>query len=234
MSARRAGGAGSFRLRRAGARQGPSTVPVATPLVIVVGYLLGSMPWGLWLPRWFAGVDVRLMGSGNIGAANVGRQLGLSWGLTVAFLDIAKGALPALLGLVLIDDTGAVLAGTAAMLGHYRPVFLRFARGGKAAATALGVSLAVAPLASLCVAALWIALFLATRYSSVASLAASIAMPPLALALGASLPVLAFLAGAAAAIVVFHRANIVRLLRGTENRFTFSRRLRLRRVPPTL
>ncbi len=193
-------------------------------LLIAAGYLLGSIPWGYWLPRWSKGVDVRKHGSGNVGAANVARVAGTRWGIAVALLDIAKGASAALVGLAVAGSLGAVVAGAAAMVGHYRPLFLGFAQGGKAVATGLGAALAVAPLAALCVAGIWGTLFVATRYSSIASLASCVAMPLLALTFGAPPPVLIFLTGACTAVVVFHRKNVGRLLHGTENRFGFSRR----------
>jgi glycerol-3-phosphate acyltransferase PlsY len=181
------------------------------------------MPWGYWLPRLLLGVDVRTLGSGNIGATNVWRSLGFKLGVAVAVLDIAKGAAAAGLGLWLADDLVAVLAGCAAMVGHWRPVFVRFARGGKIVATTGGVGLALAPLATLSAAAVWIAFFLATRYASVASMAAAATLPLFALLYGASWPVLAFTAGAAVAIVVLHRTNIARLLRGQEHRMALRR-----------
>ena len=198
--------------------------------LVALGYLLGSIPWGYWLPRFVAGVDIRTLGSGNTGATNVWRTLGFKYGLAVALLDIGKGAAAAVLGRWLGDDLAGVLAGVAAMVGHWRPVFMGFARGGKTVATTGGVGLAVAPLATLAGAAVWIAVFLATRYASVASMVSAATLPLFALLFGASWPVLAFTAGAAAAIVVLHRGNIARLLAGTENRFE----LRLRRVRASL
>jgi acyl phosphate:glycerol-3-phosphate acyltransferase len=197
-------------------------------LLIALGYLLGSLPWGYWLPRLFAGVNVRTLGSGNIGATNVWRTLGFKLGVAVALLDIAKGAAAAILGLWLADDLIAVLAGCAAMAGHWRPVFVGFARGGKIVATTGGVGLAVAPFATLSAAAVWIVVFLVTRYASVASMAAAASLPLFALLFDASWPVLAFTSGGAVAIVILHRANIVRLFRGTEHRMS----LRRRRTPP--
>jgi len=193
-------------------------------LLIAVCYLLGSIPWGYWLPRWSKGVDVRKHGSGNVGAANVARVAGTRWAIAVAVLDISKGTAAALVGLAVAGSLGAVVAGAAAMVGHYRPVFLGFAQGGKAVATGLGAALAVAPLAALCVVLLWGTLFIATRYSSIASLSSCIAMPLLAFGFGAPAPVLVFLTCACVAVIVFHRKNVGRLLRGTENRFGFSRR----------
>jgi glycerol-3-phosphate acyltransferase PlsY len=193
-------------------------------LLVAAGYLLGSLPWGLWLPRLVAGVDVRTLGSGNIGATNVWRTLGFKLGLAVALLDIAKGAAAALLGRWLGDDLIGVLAGCAAMAGHWRPFFMQFARGGKIVATTGGVGLAVAPLATLSAAAVWIVVFLVTRYASVASMAAAASLPLFALLFDASWPVLAFTAGGAVAIVLLHRTNIARLVRGQENRMKLRRR----------
>src|ERR687891_1671096 len=171
---------------------------VSEVLLIGVGYLLGSMPWGYWVPRLVAGVDIRTVGSGNPGATNVWRSLGFKLGLTVAALDIGKGLAAALLGRWLGDDLVGVLAGVAAMAGHWRPLFIAFARGGKIVATTGGVGLAVAPLATLAGAGLWIVVFLATRYASVASMGAAASLPLFALLFGASWPVLAFTAGPAA------------------------------------
>jgi acyl phosphate:glycerol-3-phosphate acyltransferase len=181
------------------------------------------MPWGFWLPRLLVGVDVRTLGSGNIGATNVWRSLGFKLGIAVAVLDIAKGAAAAALGLWLADDLVAVLAGCAAMVGHWRPLFVGFARGGKTGATTGGVGLAVAPLATLSAAGVWIAVFLVTRYASVASMISAATLPLFALLYGASWPVLAFTSGAAVAIVVLYRTNIVRLAQGSEHRMALRR-----------
>lgn len=197
---------------------------MSAALLIAVGYLLGSLPWGYWVPRVFAGADIRTLGSGNTGATNVWRTLGFKLGLTVALLDIGKGLAAALLGRWLGDDLVGVLAGVAAMVGHWRPVFTGFGRGGKTVATTGGVGLAVAPLATLGATAVWIAFFVATRYASIASMAAAVSLPLFAALFGASWPVLGFTAGAALAIIVLHRTNIARLARGTENRFVLRRR----------
>ena len=192
--------------------------------LIVLGYLLGSMPWGLWVPRVFAGVDIRATGSGNTGATNVWRALGFKLGLGVALLDLAKGLAPALLARWLADDLVAVLAGLAAMAGHWRPLFMGFARGGKAVATMGGVGLALAFLATMSAAGVWIALFLLTRYASVASIVAVATLPVFAFLFGASAPVLAFAVAGAVAVIGLHRTNIRRLRAGTENRFQLRKR----------
>jgi glycerol-3-phosphate acyltransferase PlsY len=127
------------------------------------------------------------------------------------------------LGRWLGDDLIGVLAGCAAMAGHWRPFFMGFARGGKIVATTGGVGLAVAPLATLSAAGVWIAIFLVTRYASVASMASAASLPLFALLFGASRPVLAFTAAGAVAIVLLHRANIARLVHGQENKMQLRR-----------
>jgi glycerol-3-phosphate acyltransferase PlsY len=193
-------------------------------LLILSGYLLGSMPWGYWLPRIVTGVNIRKIGSGNTGAANVWRTQGFKLGLSVALLDVAKGLAAALLGVWLGSELIGLLAGIAALFGHWRPLFIGFARGGKIVATTGGVALALAPLATLAAAAVWIAAFLVTRYTSVASLLSAATLPLFAILFGASWLVVAFAAGAGVAIFVLHRANIGRLLNRTENRFALGRR----------
>ncbi len=194
-------------------------------LLILAGYVLGSMPWGYWLPRILTGVNIRKVGSGNTGAANVWRTQGFKLGLSVALLDVAKGLAAAVLGVWLGSELIGLLAGIAALIGHWRPLFIGFGRGGKIVATTGGVALALAPLATLAAAAVWIATFLATRYTSVASLLSAATLPLFALLFDASWLVVAFAAGAAVAIFALHRANIGRLLNRTENRFELGRRM---------
>jgi len=199
--------------------------------LIPLGYVIGSLPFGYWLPRLVAGVDIRTVGSGNTGATNVWRAVGFKVGLGVALLDIGKGLAAALLGRWLGGDLIGVLAGCAAMVGHWRPLFMRLGRGGKMVATTAGVGLGLATYATLAVVLVWIAVFLATRYASVASLVSAVAFPLLALLFGASTPVVAFLVGAGIAVALLHRGNVRRLLDGTENRFDLqlARRLSRRR-----
>jgi glycerol-3-phosphate acyltransferase PlsY len=201
-------------------------------ILIPLGYLLGGMPWGYWIPLVFARVDIRKRGSGNVGATNVWRTLGFKYGLSVALLDILKGLTAGLLGTYLGDPTIGVLAGTAALVGHWRPLFLGFEKGGKIVAVTGGVGLAVAPIASLAAVLVWILIFLLTRYASLASLVAGVALPVFAFAMGASWAVMAFTMGAGLAIVVLHRANVMRLIRGEESRFDFSGLSRRRSSAP--
>src|SRR5579871_4714981 len=191
--------------------------------IVAAGYLLGSCPWGYWLVRIFRGTDVRTQGSGAIGASNVWRAYGRRLGLPVVALDVLKGFAPALVGVLVVSHLCGILAGAAAMVGHARPVYLRFEKGGKMVATAGGVLFAVAPWVALAGAGVWLVLFALFRYASLASVVASLSLPLLALALGYPVSVIAFCAFAAAAIVVLHRANLRRLRAGTESRFQLRR-----------
>src|SRR5438067_13699673 len=164
----------------------------------VAGYVVGSMPWGYWLVRIFRGEDIRTQGSGNIGATNVWRVHGRRLGIAAVLLDTAKGLAPALVATELVGHGGGVLAGGAAMLGHWRPLFLRFSKGGKMVATAGGAFLGVAPVVGGLGAAVWLIVFGLTRYASVASIAAAASLPILAAVLGYGWPVIVFGAAAAA------------------------------------
>jgi len=197
-----------------------------TVALVVAGYVAGSMPWGYWLVRIFRGEDIRTQGSGNIGATNVWRVHGRRLGIAAVVLDTAKGLAPALVATELVGHGGGVLAGAAAMLGHWRPLFLRFSKGGKMVATAGGAFLGVAPLVGGAGAAVWLVVFGLTRYASVASMTAAASLVVWAWLLGYPWPVIAFAAFAGVAVLLLHRANIGRLVRGEENRF--------RRASPSL
>jgi glycerol-3-phosphate acyltransferase PlsY len=166
------------------------------------------------------GKDIRQVGSKGTGAANVWRHAGFKMFFLVALLDIGKGSAAAAIGLAVGGPSGAVVAGTGALIGHWRPLFLGFKRGGKIVATTVGVALVMAPLASVVMAVVWWMVLLATRYTSVASITASLALPALVLVFGGTWAEVFFTLGAAVAIIVLHRANIDRLMHGTENRFT--------------
>jgi acyl phosphate:glycerol-3-phosphate acyltransferase len=197
---------------------------VTFALIVVAGYLAGSCPWGYWLPRIFRGEDVRRHGSGSIGASNVWRTYGRGLALPVLALDALKGFAPALAGVLLVSHLCGILAGAAAMAGHARPLYLRFERGGKMVATAGGVLFAVAIWAALALGAIWIATFVLTRYTSVASVASAVSLPVLVIAFGYPWPVIAYAVLTGAAIIFLHRANLRRLRAGTENRFRGLRR----------
>ncbi|MDQ4029435.1 MAG: glycerol-3-phosphate 1-O-acyltransferase PlsY [Actinomycetota bacterium] len=179
------------------------------------------MPFGYWTVRLLRGVDIRRVGSGNIGATNVWRAYGWRYGAPVMLLDVGKGFVPALLGVLFLGDLAAVLAGGAAMLGHWRPLFMRFAKGGKTVATAGGVFFAVAPLVGLAAVGVWIVVVILTRYISLGSMLAALSLPFFAWGFGEPWPTIAFAAIAAAVVALLHRANVGRLFSGTERRVSF-------------
>jgi glycerol-3-phosphate acyltransferase PlsY len=194
-------------------------------LLVVAGYLCGSLPFGYWLVRVFRGTDIRTVGSGNIGATNVWRTYGARLGIAVVLLDTLKGFVPALVASLWVGALWGVVAGAAAMLGHSRPLFLRFARGGKMVATCGGAFLGVAPVVGGLGAVVWILVFALCRYASVASITAALSLPLLALALGEPWPVIGFAVAAALAVLFLHRSNIKRLRSGTEAKMRLRRRL---------
>jgi glycerol-3-phosphate acyltransferase PlsY len=193
---------------------------VALAIALVIGaYLLGSIPFGLIVGRR-RGVDVRQVGSGNIGATNVARSLGKKLGLLVLVLDVAKGALPVLALRWLELDARVhpfllTAVGLAPMLGHCFPVWLRL-HGGKGVATALGVFLALAPAITGVAVAVFAALYALFRVVSVGSMSAAVTMAVLLLALRRPAPEVALGALGAALILIQHRENIRRLLRRAE------------------
>ena len=187
-------------------------------LAALGGWLAGSIPSGYWVVRLARGIDIRRVGSRSIGATNVWRVLGWRYGVPVIVLDVAKGLVPALAARVLVDDLAGVLAGAGAMAGHWRPLFLRFERGGKIVATTAGVLLGLAPEVALSAAAIWLVAFLIVRYVSVASMIAALSVPVLAFLYDESWPLRVLTIVGAAAVVVLHRGNMDRLRRGKEPR----------------
>jgi len=198
-------------------------------LAATIGYLLGSFPSGLIVSRT-RGVDIREHGSGNIGATNVLRVMGKKWGYFVFGLDALKGFVAVRIAIALGSNFGIVrpelvgiTGGLACILGHTFSVWLRF-RGGKGVATSAGVLLGLMPLAVVSVFAVWVILFQFTRYVSVASIGAAVALPffvmlylRLDLLTGASL--LPFSILIAGVVVWRHRSNMKRLFQGKEQRF---------------
>lgn len=186
-------------------------------LALALGYLLGSIPFGLLLTRIAGTADLRSIGSGNIGATNVLRTGRKDLAAATLVLDALKATLAYVLAVLLFHDEAAALAGAAgAFLGHLYPVWLRF-RGGKGVATFLGGLIAACWPAALAFALVWLAVAAASRYSSLAALVASIAAPLVALAVGSSAVASAF--GLLAALLwMKHSANIGRLVTGTESK----------------
>ena len=148
---------------------------MSTFLFALGGYLAGSIPTGYWLVRVLKHEDIRKVGSGNIGATNVWRTYGAPYGVTVMLVDTLKGFVPAFLAAHYVSPLAGVIAGGAAMLGHWRPLFMKFARGGKVVATCGGAFLGVAPLVGGIGLLVWVAVFALFRYPSLASITASAA-----------------------------------------------------------
>ncbi len=184
---------------------------------ILLGYLAGSVPFAFLLARR-AGIDVRFAGSGNVGAANVMRTAGTRRAILVMSLDVAKGALAvALASVVHAGVTLTALAAAAAVVGHIYPVWLRF-HGGKGVAVAAGVFAVLTPIATAVAAGLFLVIVAVTRYVSLASIAATVALPPAAWISGEPTAVVFAAAGTGALILFRHRGNIRRLRAGTERR----------------
>jgi glycerol-3-phosphate acyltransferase PlsY len=195
-----------------------------TLLLVCVGYLLGSIPSGYCIARWVARMDIRTVGSGNIGATNVARNVGLPWGVLVLFLDVAKAALPVICALYLPAhrlEAGMLriaAVGLAVFLGNLFPVFLSF-RGGKGVATALGVTVVVVPWAVLCSLLLFLVLAWRSRYVSLASILSALTLPIWAL-LTVYHPIYVGLCMIlAVGVCLRHHTNIRALLRGQEPKF---------------
>ena len=195
--------------------------------VVALAYLLGSIPFGYLLVRLSGGGDVRETGSGGTGATNVTRRAGKGVGVLTLLLDALKGVAAVLVARALLgagSEWWVCGAGVAAVLGHVFPVWLRF-RGGKGVATGLGVFLVLAPLATVCALAVFVAVVWLWRFVSLGSITAAAVLPLAVWVLSAAglsdratTPVLAVAAVGAALIIFMHRANIGRLFRGEESR----------------
>lgn len=184
---------------------------------ILFGYALGSVPFAFLLARR-AGVDVRVAGSGNVGAANVLRTTGAPLGVAVMALDISKGAASVWAAQAAAGTIDAMAAaGAAAIVGHIYPVWLRF-HGGKGVAVAAGVFSVLAPIAAAAAAGVFLTIVWLTRLVSLGSVAATVTLPPVAMISGAPPQVLAAAIGTGALILFRHRANLRRLVRGAERR----------------
>ena len=201
-------------------------------LAALLGYGSGALPWGLWLGRWFRGVDVREQGSRNLGATNVYRVLGPGLGIATLLLDVLKGALPVWLvpALAPMDrfpggvEWCAVTVGLAAVAGHVWTCFAGF-KGGKGVATTAGVLLALAPVAFGVFIAVFVVTLALTRYVSLGSVLGSVAFV-VALGLGTGTHRAVFGLGAllAGLVIVRHVGNLKRLARGEEARFSLKGR----------
>ena len=182
---------------------------------LALGYLFGSVPFGLLLTRATGKGDIRNLGSGNIGATNVLRTGSRLLAALTLILDCLKATVAILLAMRLFGEESAIFAATGALIGHLYPVWLGF-RGGKGAATFFGILIAPLWPAALIYAAVWLLLLLTIRISSVAGMAAAVSAPATALIIEP--PLFPMLLGFAVLVLWKHRENIVRLYRGTEPR----------------
>jgi acyl phosphate:glycerol-3-phosphate acyltransferase len=206
-----------------------STTPVVA-IAIAGAYLLGSVPSG-YLAGRARGVDIRTVGSRNVGATNVFRTLGKPIGIAVMVLDIAKGIVAVVVARILTDDPWPLVAAGAAVLGHVYPVWLRF-KGGKGVAVGGGVAIGLVPWVALALVPVWVLLVALTRYVSLASIVVAGAFAPTVWLFGYGRSAVIFAAVVGAAVIVRHRANIVRLVRGEELRLDL-RRAKRAAGPPT-
>jgi glycerol-3-phosphate acyltransferase PlsY len=184
---------------------------------ILIGYAMGSMPFAFLVARR-AGIDVRVAGSGNVGAANVLRTTGTPLGVAVMTLDIAKGAAAVFLTYLGAGTVASMAAaGAAAIVGHIYPVWLRF-HGGKGVAVAAGAFAVLAPVAAATALIAFLATVWATRIVSLGSVVATVTLPSAAWLAGSPRAVVIAAAGGAALILFRHRANLRRIVHGTERR----------------
>lgn len=200
--------------------------------LLVASYLLGSIPFG-YLAGRLAGVDIRRLGSGNVGATNVVRVLGKRYGYPVFVLDVLKGFGAVKISMLMAPgrppewdsaEVFGILAAITSVLGHLYPAWLKF-RGGKGVATSAGALLALAPVPTLIAVIVWTLMFWLTGYVSLASITAAIVLPPAILIASwpdrAQIKPLVYASACVASIIVWrHRSNVSRLARGTEPRFT--------------
>ena len=188
-------------------------------ILILLAYLVGSIPFGLILSKLFAKTDIRKVGSGNIGATNVMRVLGKKLGVLTLMFDILKGAIFVILAEVVThSEIWASLAGLAAFLGHLYPIYLKF-RGGKGVATSVGIFLFLAPYALLVDIVIFLLVVYQTRYVSLGSIIAAALLPVILLVFSYSYVyvILAVIMGGF--IILRHRDNIQRLKQGRETKF---------------
>lgn len=203
-----------------------------TVLLILIAYVLGSIPNALWVGKTFKNIDVREHGSKNTGSTNAARVLGPKLGIFTLILDILKGALPTYLGIVLgadlltrmtgIDKLDVIVIGMAAILGHTFSLFLKF-KGGKAVATTLGVFLVLVPYAILILLVIFFVIFGLTKYVSLASIVSAVALPITVYLTTRHIPltILGIIIGLL--VIIRHKENIKRLINGTESKLSFSK-----------
>ena len=206
---------------------------MSTIILIIVAYILGSVPNALWIGKVFKGIDIREHGSKNTGSTNAARVLGAKLGILTLILDISKGAIPVALSLFMkayllenitgISNLDFIMIGIFAIIGHSFSIFMKF-KGGKAVATTVGVFTVLVPKALLLAAVVFFVIFTLTRYVSVSSITAAISLPIFIFFLYGDIPYTVFGGIITILIIVKHKSNIQRLLNGTESRFTINKK----------
>ena len=206
---------------------------MSTIILIVVAYILGSVPNALWIGKVFKGIDIREHGSKNTGSTNAARVLGVKLGILTLVLDISKGAIPVALSLFMkadllenitgISNLDFIMIGIFAIIGHSFSIFMKF-KGGTAVATTVGVFTVLVPKALLLAAVVFFVIFALTRYVSVSSITAAISLPIFIFFLYGDIPYTVFGGIITILIIVKHKSNIQRLLNGTESRFTINKK----------
>ena len=206
---------------------------MSTIILIIVAYILGSVPNALWIGKVFKGIDIREHGSKNTGSTNAARVLGAKLGILTLILDISKGAIPVALSLFMkadllenitgISNLDFIMIGIFAIVGHSFSIFMKF-KGGKAVATTVGVFTVLVPKGLLLAAVVFFVIFALTRYVSVSSITAAISLPIFIFFLYGDIPYTVFGGIITILIIVKHKSNIQRLLNGTESRFTINKK----------
>lgn len=200
-----------------------------TILLMIIAYFLGSIPNALWIGKVFKGIDVREHGSKNTGSTNAARVLGAKLGIFTLILDISKGAIPTIIAIITnsnlfenilhIEKIDSILVGIMAILGHSFSLFLKF-KGGKAVATTVGVFSVLVPISLLFSAIVFFTVFFITKYVSLSSIISAIALPIFIYVIYKDITLTIFGIIIAILIVIRHKSNIERLLKGTETKFT--------------
>ena len=193
-------------------------------VLMIVAYILGSIPNALWIGKVFKGIDVREHGSKNTGSTNAARVLGAKLGILTLILDISKGAIPTLIATMLLESSiSVILVGICAILGHSFSIFMKF-KGGKAVATTVGVFIVLVPGAILLAAVIFFLVFGITRYVSLSSMIGAISLPIWIIIFYKNIPLTIFGIIIAIFIIVRHKSNIQRLLNGTESKFSINKK----------
>lgn len=180
-------------------------------------YLIGSIPFSYLIPRWLGKIDIRLHGSGNTGTTNVVRTLGLKVGILAFFGDFAKGIIPTYLGYYFFGELGGIIGACSTVLGHCHPIWLNF-KGGKGVATSAGVLVVLFPQIFIILLIIQFIIIAITRYMSLASISSAILLPFFVFYFNNSTLLLYFSIGLALYVIFRHRANLIRLIKGTESK----------------